>query len=101
MMEKITARELKEKLEKGAEVTVIDIREEWEYEENHMPDSENIPMHQLPAKAPEMEELKEKEVVLYCNTGPRSITARQVLAQNGFSDVKFLDGGIEAWEQEG
>lgn len=96
-MSTISPNELKEKLAANEPVAVIDIRESWEYEEEHI-EGPNIPMHEIPGRLAELEPLREQDVVLYCNTGDRSGTALAVLKQYGFNRVWSLEGGIVAWK---
>ncbi len=96
-MSTISPEELKRKLTANEPVEVIDIREPWEYEEEHI-EGMNVPLPDIPGRMSELEPLKEKDVVLYCNTGDRSATACTVLQQSGFTRVWSLEGGIEAWK---
>ena len=100
MEDDITVQELKERLEKGEQIVVIDVRELYEYEEFHFADR-NIPLATLPAEISELEELKGEEVVVHCRTGSRSEMAKYILKQAGFQKVRNLIGGLEAWQKEG
>jgi molybdopterin/thiamine biosynthesis adenylyltransferase/rhodanese-related sulfurtransferase len=91
----ITPEELKEKLENGEDIILIDVREPVEYEINRIEGSKLIPLSKLPEKVNELDQTR--EIVLYCKMGGRSARAVQLLRELGFTRVKNLAGGIDAW----
>ncbi len=95
-MLEITVDELKQKLESG--IKLVDVREPWEYEICHIKDSKLIPLSQLPSKISDLN--KKDDIVLYCHTQNRSRIAAQFLVSNGFTNVRFLSGGIDEWAQK-
>ncbi|TVP44998.1 MAG: rhodanese-like domain-containing protein [Mongoliibacter sp.] len=97
-MEDITVSELREKLQRGEDFVFIDVREEWEYEEDNL-GAKNIPLGQLPHDLEELEEFKEKEVVVQCRSGARSGNAKKFLETRGFNKVRNLLGGIMAYRE--
>ncbi|PRY90763.1 rhodanese-like domain-containing protein [Mongoliibacter ruber] len=102
-MEDITVSELREKLQKGDEFIFIDVREEWEYEEDNL-GAKNIPLGQLPYELDELEEFKDQEIVVQCRSGARSGNAKKFMETRGFTSVRNLLGGIMAYremEEEG
>ncbi|EOZ98309.1 Sulfur carrier protein adenylyltransferase ThiF [Indibacter alkaliphilus LW1] len=103
-MEDITVSELREKLQNGDEFLFIDVREEWEYEEDNL-GAKNIPLAQLPHELEELESYKDQEIVMQCRSGARSGNAKKFLETKGFSKVRNLLGGIMAYrsmeEEEG
>ncbi|WP_266202464.1 rhodanese-like domain-containing protein [Pontibacter kalidii] len=94
----ITAEELKERLSKGETPVIIDVREDWEHQESNIPGATNIPLGTLPQRLDELEDLKEKEVIVQCRSGARSASARAFLMQQGFSNVRNLVGGIMGYQ---
>jgi rhodanese-related sulfurtransferase len=77
--------------------TLLDVRQPFEYEEQHLPGAVLIP---LPRLADSLGELDSgKPTVVYCAVGGRSRMAAQLLANLGFREVYQLEGGIEAWEE--
>lgn len=96
-MSTLSVEVLKEKIASGKPMEVIDIRDEWEFEESHI-EGRNIPMHEIPGRIEELQAIKDKDIVVYCNTGDRSATACTLLEQSGFPNVWSLEGGIEAWK---
>ncbi len=80
---------------------VIDVRGSDEYVSGHLPDSRNIPLEQLEARAGELEKFKDTPVILVCQTGARSSGACKQLEKLGFSKVNNLDSGIAGWRSAG
>ncbi|RFP64068.1 rhodanese-like domain-containing protein [Hymenobacter lapidiphilus] len=98
-MTDITAVELKERLTQNTPPVVIDVRETWENEESHIPGSRNIPLGDLPGRLQELEDLHDQEVVVHCKGGSRSAAAKAFLQQQGFTHVRNLIGGFQAYEK--
>ncbi len=80
---------------------VIDVRGSDEYVNGHLPDSRNIPLEQLEARAGELEKFKDTPVILVCQTGARSSGACKQLEKLGFSKVNNLESGIAGWRSAG
>ncbi|MDN3671097.1 rhodanese-like domain-containing protein [Echinicola jeungdonensis] len=97
-MEDITVEELKEKLDKKEQFPFIDVREEWEYEEDNL-GALNIPLGQLPHSLEEIEKYKDQEIVVHCRSGARSGNAKKFLEEKGYSKVRNVLGGILAFRE--
>lgn len=97
-MEDITVRELKTKMETGAEVILIDVREPHEHEAFNI-GGRLIPLGQVPAALAELYHHQDDEVVVYCRSGRRSATAQGLMQQAGFANVRNLIGGVLAWQE--
>jgi len=97
-MQDIEIKELKERMEKGENLVLIDVREEWEYEETNI-GAKLIPLGTLPFRISEIEEYKENEIIIHCKTGGRSGQAKKFLMSQGFQNVRNLLGGIEAYNR--
>ena len=95
-MEDITVSELKSRLDKGEKFHFLDVREEWEYEEDNL-GAENIPLGELPHRIDELENLKDQEIVVHCRSGARSGNAKKFLESKGFNQVRNVLGGILAY----
>lgn len=80
-------------------VYLIDVREQWEYDEGHIPGVTLIPMNQVPNRLDEIP--TDKEVVVTCRSGNRSGQITDYLRQQGFDNVQNMSGGIVAWEAAG
>src|SRR5581483_8030960 len=95
----ITPEELKQKLDAGDELTVVDVREPWEYEAAHIAGSKLIPMDQIPARV-NQELDPEDHIVVICHHGVRSANVAAWLLQQRFEQVQSLRGGIDQWSRE-
>jgi len=98
-MADITASELKKRLQAGETPVIIDVRETWENEEASIPGNQNIPLGSLPDKLADLEDLKDQEIIVHCKGGGRSSKAKMFLTQQGFSNVRNLEGGMQAYQQ--
>ena len=94
----ITAEQLKERLDKGEVVHLIDVREEWEYEEANL-GGILIPLATLPDRMEELKEWQNEEIVVHCRSGKRSEQAKNFLMQQGFANVRNMLGGILAYQE--
>lgn len=92
----ITVKELKERMAANEPLNIIDVREEWEYNENNI-GAKLIPLGSLPSRIDEIEHLQDEEVIVHCKSGRRSANAQQYLEQQGFTNVRNLTGGIDAF----
>jgi len=95
-MEDITVSELKERLERGEKFHFLDVREEWEYEEDNL-GADNIPLGELPHRLAELDPMKEEEIVIHCRSGARSGNAKKFLETKGYTKVRNVLGGIMAY----
>ena len=77
---------------------VLDVREDWEREAARLPGTLDIPMMQIPQRLAEIP--RDRAIVVMCHGGVRSLKVAHYLAQNGFSQVANLAGGIHAWACE-
>ena len=94
----INVQELKTKLQAADEFVLIDVREPWENEEFNV-GGQLIPVGTLMNQIWELEDYKEKEVVVYCRSGNRSGMAKALLQAQGFTNVRNLTGGMNAWQE--
>ena len=81
------------------DVLLIDVREQWEYDEKHIPGITLIPMSELESRISEIP--TDKTVVLTCRSGNRSGQVHAFLAENGYDNTHNMEGGILAWEAAG
>jgi rhodanese-related sulfurtransferase/rubrerythrin len=78
------------------EYSLIDVRQEWEYKEFHLPGARHIPLADLLDRVSEIP--LDKPVLVYCLSGGRSRVAASLLEGQGFEDVTDMIGGIMAWQ---
>ncbi|MFT4175214.1 MAG: molybdopterin-synthase adenylyltransferase MoeB [Luteolibacter sp.] len=98
-MDTITTQELRHLLANGFTGLLIDVREPHEYAVASIEGARLIPLGTLPD---EVENLpKDREILIHCKSGVRSARAVDFLAEQGFTDVKNVVGGIDAWLAEG
>jgi rhodanese-related sulfurtransferase len=81
----------------GENLTLLDVREDWELGVASVPNVVHIPMGQVADRLSELD--RTKEVVVLCRSGRRSLEVAKFLQQNGFNAVN-LAGGILAWSRE-
>lgn len=96
----ITPTQLKERLDRGEPVAIIDVREphEWQISNLENYGSKLIPLGQFPAHMNELNSAE--EIVVHCKMGGRSAKAYEMLKQAGFKKIKNLKGGITAWADQ-
>ncbi|MBO0952395.1 rhodanese-like domain-containing protein [Fibrella forsythiae] len=92
----ITVQELRERLEKGEKLNLIDVREPNEYEADNI-GATLIPLGELPYRIDDLDGLQDEEVIVHCRSGARSARAQQFLEENGFNNVRNLVGGMLAY----
>jgi adenylyltransferase/sulfurtransferase len=90
--------EVKQKLDRGDEFTLIDVREPHEYEIARIPGARLIPLGQLPNRLNELD--TDADIIAHCKSGGRSQRAVDLLKQNGFKRVRNMVGGITAWSDK-
>jgi rhodanese-related sulfurtransferase len=78
---------------------VLDVREPSEYEAGHVPNSVLIPLGQVEARAAELQQHRERPIVVICHGGKRSATACLRLRAQGFKNPMNIAGGILAWKK--
>ena len=93
-------RTLKTKLDAGDDLLLLDCREEDEYQLARIEGATLIPMSQLQARAAELEPHRQREIVVHCHHGGRSLQVTAWLRQQGFANVRSLAGGIDQWSAE-
>jgi sulfur-carrier protein adenylyltransferase/sulfurtransferase len=91
----ITSIELKQRLDRGDTLKIVDVREPNEYQINRIPGSELIPLGDIPKRYTELN--KNDEIVVHCKMGGRSAKAADFLRSVGFTRVLNLRGGILDW----
>jgi len=78
---------------------VLDVREAIEYDAGHIANAKHIPAGKIKDRLGELEKHKSKPIVVVCRSGHRSARACGALRKNGFTEVRNLAGGINAWQQ--
>jgi len=95
-MNDITVEELKERIEKGEVLNILDVREQDEYNDFNLK-GKLIPLGNIPSALEELEDWQNEEIIVHCKRGGRSAAAKDFLSKNGFSNVRNLLGGADDW----
>ncbi len=83
------------------DLVILDVREQWEYDENHLCNAILIPVIHIETRISELEPYKDTEIIVYCRSGSRSVIASQNLVDNhNFNKIYNMLGGINAWIAE-
>jgi rhodanese-related sulfurtransferase len=99
-MENITVEEVKKRMDAGEELHLVDVREPNENAEFNI-GGILLPLGEIRSmQIDEIEDLKDKEVILYCRSGNRSAQAAMFLETMGFENTKNLVGGVLAWQDK-
>ncbi len=99
-MTNITPEEVKQRLDNGEKLNLIDVREPHENVEFNI-GGKLIPVGNIQSmQIEDIEDLRNEEVILYCRSGNRSGMAAMVLDQLGFTNTKNLTGGMLAWGEK-
>ena len=97
MIQSISAIELAALLseKQGADLQLVDVRDDWEIERCVLPNVVTIPMQLIPDRMKELS--TELHLICICHHGMRSLQVAQFLLQNGFDRVTNLEGGMDSW----
>jgi len=97
----ITPKELLGRLGTDDAPIVLDVRTSAEYQMGHIPGAVNLEDRQFPYRIEELKQLADREIVVYCQVGPRARWVEGYLRQNGFTNVKHLVGDFSGWARNG
>lgn len=98
VVERLSPKELARRSEEG-EILVIDIRNAYEWEAEHIPGSYNLPLGRLPEHIDALAE--NRPTVVYCGTGARALVGVGALKARGLHPILHLDGDLPGWKAEG
>lgn len=94
----ITPRDLAQRLSRGDDIQLVDVREKWEWDIARIPGATLIPLGSINDAASSLD--RDRETVLYCKVGVRSLHAAEELADLGFTKLTNLSGGILRWSED-
>ena len=98
-MQEITVTELKQKMDNGDDIQLIDVRQPDEYAFAKIEGAKLIPLGEIMKRMDELDETK--ETIVHCKMGGRSARAIEAMQHAGFKgELKNLKGGITAWSDE-
>ena len=99
-MQNISAAEIKERLDKGEKINLVDVREPNEHADFNI-GGLLYPLGKIQSMmVDDLEDLKDKEIILYCRSGNRSGQAAMILDMLGFKNTKNLVGGMLGWQEK-
>ncbi len=94
----LSARELADRLGRGEDLVLVDVREAFELQLASFPKATHVPLGQVAQRAGELP--ADRTLVLVCHRGTRSMRALELLKERGFTRLRNLAGGIDAWSRE-
>ncbi len=95
----INPEDLKTLLDQEPGLTLLDVREPWEFETARIAGAKLMPMGDIPSRA-HQELDPDEHIVVVCHHGIRSLNVTNWLRQQGFEKVQSLRGGIDAWSRQ-
>lgn len=96
----ILPQELIARMAAEASPVVLDVRTPQEYAAGHVPGAINVPHQALADRLAEVLGFRDREVVLYCERGKRSVMARAALLEAGFASIQHLQGHMVEWRRQ-
>ncbi|MDH5507088.1 MAG: rhodanese-like domain-containing protein [Anaerolineae bacterium] len=93
----ITAAQAFQMRQEGA--FILDVREQFEWDEYHIPGANLIPLGELAGRVKELPE--DQDIIVVCRSGNRSQTGRDILLNAGFTSVTSMAGGVNDWMASG
>lgn len=86
-------------LQRGEDFLLLDCRSVEEWETASIEGAMNLPLQQFSTRGQELDAYRDRPIVIYCRTGRRSAIVAKYLQMSGFSHVRSMAGGIEAWTE--
>lgn len=100
----ISPGEVANKVRSNEDIVLLDVRTPEEYEEVHLDGALLLPVQELSQQTLTSiglgEDMKDKEIILYCRSGARSQTAYNVMTSLGYTNIKSIAGGIIHWQED-
>lgn len=94
-MDEISPQDLKARLDRNDRPVLVDVRDDWETKLCRLDNALHIPMEELEFRTDELNPVD--DIVVYCHHGVRSAAVADYLRRLGFSRVRNLSGGLDAW----
>ena len=82
------------------DAVIVDVRDKKEFDQGHIPHAVNIPYASIDSRMSELDDFKERPIVLACKMGQHSGSAGTLLRKKGFANVSRLTGGIAEWRNQ-
>lgn len=103
MLRNVSARELKDLMDVGEKITVVNVLEKGEFDREHICGSMSIPLSDIEKDVPNLLKNKDDTIVVHCSGAmcTASAIAREKLTDLGYRDVRRFEGGIDEWRKAG
>lgn len=98
--QEIDCQTVKQKIDEGHPFLLLDCREQEEYNLVNIGEAHLLPMSEIQERVSELAEHRAQEIIVYCHHGMRSMQVTAWLLQEGFSNVRSMQGGIDAWASQ-
>lgn len=95
----LNTKEAKEMIDSNSDIMLIDVRTRSEYDSGHLLGAKNIPLDQLDNRLGKLP--RNKDIIVYCQTGGRSIRAVRKLEVAGITRLYHMHDGLRGWEMAG
>ena len=96
----ISQQELLLRIEAKSDMLILDVRTLGEFSEGHIPGAFHIDHREIESRIKELDSFRNKPIVVYCYTGMRAGMVESYLIEQGFTQVKHLEGDWSAWESK-
>ena len=97
----ISVDDVKQKLDTGVPIVLLDCREPFEHDLARITGAELIPMNSIPQRLSDVERLSDRgQLIVYCHHGVRSLNVVHWLRRNGVENCQSMMGGIDLWSME-
>lgn len=96
----ISCQDVKAKLDVRDDFVLLDCREADEYAIAKIDEALFLPMSEIQQRLGELDDDRNRQIVVHCHHGGRSLRVAQWLRQQGFAEAQSMSGGIEAWSQQ-
>lgn len=83
----------------SGDAVLVDVRSDNEYKAGHIINARHMPVNNFDKHIHELEKYKDKDVIVYCESGMRASKASGKLKKNGFTRLHTIAGGLAAWEK--
>lgn len=93
----IAVEQVKEMLDQQAEFLLLDCREPAEFDICHLPESQLIPLNEIPQRLEQLTHEAQRHIIVLCHHGTRSLMATRWLRKNGCKNTQSMAGGIDEW----
>lgn len=93
----VNVQAVKKMMDEGEKFLLLDVRQPQEHAHVSIEGSKLIPLKELGQRIDEISAYQDQPIVVHCHHGGRSMQATLFLRQQGFTDVKNMAGGIDAW----